>query len=136
MLDLAALPLALGDPQAALRNVSLKGDADFAQALAFVLQNLRPEPEEELSRFVGDAAAQRIVGLLRAERIALARAGRAHARFERALSRHRKSDARRARRGRRIQRRRRDACATTSRDWRSASSCASARSALAFTWAA
>jgi ubiquinone biosynthesis protein UbiJ len=64
-LDLASLPLALGDPQAALRNVSLKGDADFAQALAFVLQNLRPEPEEELSRFVGDAAAQRIVGLLR-----------------------------------------------------------------------
>jgi ubiquinone biosynthesis protein UbiJ len=30
-----------------------------------VLQNLRPEPEEELSRFIGDAAAQRIVGLLR-----------------------------------------------------------------------
>ena len=64
-LDLAALPLALGDPQAALRNVSLKGDAEFAQALAFVLQNLRPEPEEELSRFIGDVAAQRIVGLLR-----------------------------------------------------------------------
>lgn len=64
-LDLAALPLALGDPQAALRNISLKGDAEFAQALAFVLQNLRPEPEEELSRFIGDAAAQRIVGLLR-----------------------------------------------------------------------
>jgi ubiquinone biosynthesis protein UbiJ len=63
--DLAALPLALGDPQAMMRNVSLKGDADFAQALAFVLQNLRPEPEEELSRFVGDVAAQRIVGLLR-----------------------------------------------------------------------
>jgi ubiquinone biosynthesis protein UbiJ len=64
-LDLASLPLALADPQATLRNVSLKGDADFAQALAFVLQNLRPEPEEELSRFIGDAAARRIVGLLR-----------------------------------------------------------------------
>jgi ubiquinone biosynthesis protein UbiJ len=64
-LDLASLPLALGDPQAPLRNVSLKGDADFAQALAFVLQNLRPEPEEELSRFVGDVVAQRIVGLMR-----------------------------------------------------------------------
>jgi ubiquinone biosynthesis protein UbiJ len=63
--DLAALPLALGDPQAVLRNVSLKGDADFAQALGFVLQNLRPEPEEELSRFIGDAAAQNLVGLLR-----------------------------------------------------------------------
>ena len=51
------------DPQAAMRDVRLAGDAEFAQALAFVLQNLRPEPEEELSRFVGDAAAQRIVGL-------------------------------------------------------------------------
>ena len=61
--DLAALPRALGDPQAVLRNVSLKGDADFAQSLGFVLQNLRPEPEEELSRFIGDAAAQRLVAL-------------------------------------------------------------------------
>lgn len=64
-MDLASLPLALADPQATLRNVSLKGDADFAQELAFVLQNLRPEPEEELSRFIGDAAARRAVGLLR-----------------------------------------------------------------------
>jgi ubiquinone biosynthesis protein UbiJ len=63
--DLAALPLALGDPQAALRNVSLRGDAEFAQAVGFVLQNLRPEPEEELSRFIGDAAAQHLVALLR-----------------------------------------------------------------------
>ncbi|MGH6624354.1 MAG: ubiquinone biosynthesis accessory factor UbiJ [Burkholderiaceae bacterium] len=64
--SLAALPLALNDPQAAMRDVSLKGDAEFAQALAFVLQNLRPEPEEELSKVFGDAAAQRIVGVLRA----------------------------------------------------------------------
>lgn len=64
-LDLAALPLALADPAAAMRNVALKGDAEFAQALGYVLQNLRPEPEEELSRFIGDAAAQRIVGFLR-----------------------------------------------------------------------
>ena len=47
------------------RDVRLQGDAEFAQALSFVLQNLRPEPEEELSRFVGDAAAMRIVGLVR-----------------------------------------------------------------------
>ena len=40
--------------------------AEFAQALSGVLQKLRPEPEEELSRFVGDAAAVRIVALLRA----------------------------------------------------------------------
>ena len=64
-LSLASLPLALGDPQAVLRNLSLQGDADFAQSLGDVLQNLRPEPEEDLSRFVGDVAARRIVGLLK-----------------------------------------------------------------------
>jgi ubiquinone biosynthesis accessory factor UbiJ len=64
-LQLAALPLALNDPALAMRNVALNGDAEFAQALAFVLQNLRPEPEEDLSRFVGDAMARRVVGLLR-----------------------------------------------------------------------
>ena len=64
-LALSSLPFALLDPPAATRDVRLQGDAEFAQALSFVLQNLRPEPEEELSRFVGDAAATRIVGFLR-----------------------------------------------------------------------
>ncbi len=64
-LALGSLPFALLDPPAATRDVRLQGDADFAQALSFVLQNLRPEPEEELSRFVGDAAATRIVGFMR-----------------------------------------------------------------------
>lgn len=64
-LALASLPFALLDPTTATRDVRLQGDAEFAQALSFVLQNLRPEPEEELSRFVGDAAATRIVGFLR-----------------------------------------------------------------------
>jgi ubiquinone biosynthesis protein UbiJ len=64
--DATALPRVLLDPKAALRNVRLEGDAEFAQALSNVLQKLRPEPEEELSRFVGDAAAVRIVALLRA----------------------------------------------------------------------
>ena len=63
---LSSLPLALLDPQAAMKDVRLSGDAEFAQALAFVLQNLKPEPEEELSRFIGDAAAQRLVGFMRA----------------------------------------------------------------------
>jgi ubiquinone biosynthesis protein UbiJ len=63
--DAAALPAVLLDPKAALRNVRLEGDAEFAQTLSSVLQRLRPEPEEELSRFVGDAAAVRIVALLR-----------------------------------------------------------------------
>lgn len=64
-LSVAAFPLALFDPQAAMKDVRLQGDADFAQALSYVLQNLKPEPEEELSRFVGDAAATRIVGFIR-----------------------------------------------------------------------
>lgn len=64
--DSTSLPQALVEPQAVMRNVRLAGDAEFAQALSQVLQNLRPEPEEELARFVGDAAAVRIVGLLRA----------------------------------------------------------------------
>jgi len=65
-LDPASLPQALLETKAVMRNVRLAGDAEFAQALSYVLQNLRPEPEEELSRFIGDAAAQRIVGFLRA----------------------------------------------------------------------
>jgi ubiquinone biosynthesis protein UbiJ len=65
-IDPSSLPQVLLDPKAALRNVRLEGDAEFAQSLSGVLQRLRPEPEEELSRFVGDAAAVRIVGLLRA----------------------------------------------------------------------
>ena len=64
--DAAALPRVLLEPKAALRNVRLDGDAEFAQALSSVLQKLRPEPEEDLARFVGDAAAVRIVSLLRA----------------------------------------------------------------------
>jgi ubiquinone biosynthesis accessory factor UbiJ len=64
-LAVSSLPFALLDPQAATKDVRLQGDAEFAQALSFVLQNLRPEPEEELSRFIGDAAAMRVVGLVR-----------------------------------------------------------------------
>lgn len=64
--DPSSLPAALLDPNAIMRNVKLAGDAEFAQVLSQVLQRLRPEPEEELARFVGDAAAVRIVGLMRA----------------------------------------------------------------------
>jgi ubiquinone biosynthesis protein UbiJ len=64
--DSTQLPLAAFDPQVLRRNLRLSGDAEFAQALGAVLENLKPEPEEELSRFVGDAAAVRIVGFVRA----------------------------------------------------------------------
>jgi len=66
VVDSAQLPALLLDPKARPRNVRVSGDAEFAQALSDVLQNLRPEPEEDLARFVGDAAAVRIVGFLRA----------------------------------------------------------------------
>jgi ubiquinone biosynthesis accessory factor UbiJ len=74
-LDAASLPQVLLDARAALRNVRLEGDAEFAQTLSNVLQKLRPEPEEELSRFVGDAAAVRIVALLRAALVGAREAG-------------------------------------------------------------
>jgi ubiquinone biosynthesis protein UbiJ len=61
-----SVPAAVFDPAALMRNVKLDGDADFAQTLSQVLHRLRPEPEEELARFVGDAAAVRIVATLRA----------------------------------------------------------------------
>jgi ubiquinone biosynthesis protein UbiJ len=73
--DAAALPRVLLEPKAALRNVRLDGDAEFAQALGNVLQKLRPEPEEELARFVGDAAAVRIISLLRAALVGAREAG-------------------------------------------------------------
>lgn len=64
--DTAALPSLVTDPRAMLRNVKLAGDAEFAQALGFVMQNLKLEPEEDLAPFVGDVAAVRIVGFARA----------------------------------------------------------------------
>jgi ubiquinone biosynthesis protein UbiJ len=73
--DAAALPQVLLDPKVALRNVRLEGDGEFAQVLSDVLQKLRPEPEEELARFVGDAAAVRLVALLRSALAAAREAG-------------------------------------------------------------
>ena len=64
--DTAALPTLLVDSKALLRNVKLQGDAEFAQALGSVLQNLKPEPEEDLAPFLGDAAAVRVVAWARA----------------------------------------------------------------------
>jgi len=70
--DPTALPAVMLDPNALTQNVRLTGNAEFAQALSQALQRLRPEPEEELARFVGDAAAVRIVGAIRAAAAAAA----------------------------------------------------------------
>jgi ubiquinone biosynthesis protein UbiJ len=44
-----------------LRAVRLEGTVDFAEALGFVLKNLRWDAEEDLSKAVGDIAAHRLV---------------------------------------------------------------------------
>lgn len=44
-----------------MRSVRLEGGIDFAEALGFVLRNLRWDAEEDLSRVVGDIAAHRLV---------------------------------------------------------------------------
>lgn len=56
------LRLAGSTPEAALRggSVRIEGDAEAAQAFSELLQQARPEFEEELSRIVGDVAAHQI----------------------------------------------------------------------------
>ena len=63
----SALPRALaGGADAAMRDMRLEGDAEFAQAVSLVARHLRWDVEEDLSKVVGDAAAHRIVGGARA----------------------------------------------------------------------
>ena len=69
-LPLAALPELLGQAftpgaPAITRRIRLDGDAEFAQTVSFLVQNLRWEFEEDLSRIVGDAAAHGIAGSAR-----------------------------------------------------------------------
>lgn len=45
----------------AVKAAQISGSADFADALGFVLRNLRWDAEEDLSRVVGDIAARRLV---------------------------------------------------------------------------
>jgi len=59
-------PGALSEPAALLEKASVHGDAALARALMQVAARLRPDPEEDLSRVVGDAAAVRVVAALRA----------------------------------------------------------------------
>ena len=60
-----ALPrLAAGD-EAAWREARVEGDAELAQEVSFLARHLRWDPEEALSRVVGDIAAHRVVGAVR-----------------------------------------------------------------------
>jgi ubiquinone biosynthesis protein UbiJ len=74
-LEPAALAGSLWDPAGALRDVHVSGDAAFAQALTDVLQKLRPDPAEDMARWLGDAPAERIVRTLNAALARLREAG-------------------------------------------------------------
>lgn len=65
-LEPAAIAGSLWDPAAALRKLRVEGDAQFAQELTDVLQKLRPDPAEDLARWVGDAPAQRVMSAVAA----------------------------------------------------------------------
>lgn len=53
--------LALQGQDAVMKAARIEGPADLADALSFVLRNLRWDIEEDLSRLVGDVAARRVV---------------------------------------------------------------------------
>jgi ubiquinone biosynthesis protein UbiJ len=56
------LPRIAARDDAALREVEMGGDAEFAHEVAYLAKNLRWDAEEDLSGIVGDIAAHRIVG--------------------------------------------------------------------------
>jgi ubiquinone biosynthesis protein UbiJ len=51
------------DKAAAARHVRLSGDMEFASRIGHVLSGLRWDAAEELSKYIGDAATQRVVKL-------------------------------------------------------------------------
>ncbi|MCF8177393.1 MAG: hypothetical protein K9J74_02705 [Sulfuritalea sp.] len=53
--------LALQGKEAVMRAARIEGSAEFAEALGFVIRNLRWDAEEDLSKVVGDIAAHRIM---------------------------------------------------------------------------
>lgn len=56
--------LALSGPEAVARVARISGSVEFADALGFVLRNLRWDYEEDLARSIGDIAAHRIAGMV------------------------------------------------------------------------
>jgi len=52
--------LALQGKDAVMRAARIEGSAEFAEALGFVIRNLRWDAEEDLSRIIGDIAAHRV----------------------------------------------------------------------------
>lgn len=60
-IKLADLPLIAQDKTRAVSYVKLEGDADFAQAISQLSQDLSWDVEDDLSGIVGDIAARRLV---------------------------------------------------------------------------
>ncbi|HVK94944.1 MAG TPA: SCP2 sterol-binding domain-containing protein [Noviherbaspirillum sp.] len=63
---LSDLPLIAQNRDRAFSYVQIEGDADFANTISQLSQSVRWEVEEDLSRLVGDIAAVRLVGGVRA----------------------------------------------------------------------
>ena len=57
----AALPLLLARNEAALREVEIEGSAEFANTMQHLFRHLTWDVEEDLSRFLGDVVAHRLV---------------------------------------------------------------------------
>lgn len=59
--QLTDLPVIMQNRERAFSYVKIEGDADFANTISQLSQGLRWEAEEDLSKFVGDIAATRIM---------------------------------------------------------------------------
>ncbi len=65
-----------GGQTAVMKHVKIEGDAEFATLLGKLAEHLRWEPEEDLAKLIGDAAAHRVATLVRAAAEQAQRAGR------------------------------------------------------------
>lgn len=65
-----------GGQAAVMKHVKIDGDAEFATQIAKLAEHLRWEPEEDLARLVGDAAAYRIAMFVRDAGARVRRTGR------------------------------------------------------------
>ena len=60
-----ALPALMQSEEHFMRSVEVTGDARLASEVLTLMRHLRWDAEEDLSRFLGDAAAHRVMGLAR-----------------------------------------------------------------------
>lgn len=64
--NLADLPMIAQNREHAFSYVQIEGDADFANTVSQLGESLRWEAEEDLAKWIGDIAARRVVGGVRA----------------------------------------------------------------------